>query len=267
MKTSNKWLLGFILTTVLFALTIYKVLYNEYDQGHFVTTKQIHDERFVSRPIRAPRVIVLDGTIWVNLIPADRFSLELPRINKDADAGIFRTGPAVRVKIGSAPSSAAITWRQNGDTLFVKGNFDQVLHRPWSNYYYRAGLPQVNLLGPSVDEILVNNSQLYLEGSPAPGNKRSVRLAVRNSTLWLGMQYENGSHPREYFDSVDIQSNNSFTIINAPADIGHLKMALTDTSLVHDQYATLGASFIQLSPESRVELTGENLKKTQLIIR
>jgi hypothetical protein len=267
MKTSNKWILGFLLTTVLSAGVIYKILYSEYDKGHFVTTRQIHDELFVNQPIRAPRVIAFDGTIWVNLIPAGQFALELPRNNKDADAGLFQAGPAIMKKIGNGPTPAAITWRQNGDTLFVKGNFDHFLHRPWSNYYYRAGLPQVNLLGPAVDEILANNAQLYLQGSPAPGDKRSARLTIRNSTLWLGMQYESGSHPSEYFDSVDIRSNNSVTIINTPADIRHFNMTLTDSSGVHDQYAALGASFIQSSPDSRVDLTAGNLKKTQLIIR
>jgi len=266
MKTSNKWLLGFILVTVGFALTAYKILYNEYEKGHFVTTKQIHDEQFISQPIHAPRVIVLDGAIWINLIPADQFSLELPRINKDADDGLFREQAAVRLKMANG-TDAAVTWHQNGDTLFVNGHIDRPLHRPWSNYYYRVGLPQVNLLGPPVNDILVNNSQVYLQGSASAGDKRSARLTVRNSTLWLGMQYENGSHPSEYFDTVDIQSNNSITIINTPADIGHINMTLTDSSQVHETFATLGSSSIRYSSDSRVNLTGGNLKKTQLIIR
>ncbi|HEY4334328.1 MAG TPA: hypothetical protein VGM89_00480 [Puia sp.] len=267
MKTSNKWILGFFLTTVLSSLVIYKFLYSEYNKGHFVTARQIHDEQFINQPIRKPRVIALDGTVWVNLIPADRFALELPRNNKDADAGLFQTGPAIKLKIGSSPTAPAITWRQNGDTLFIKGNFDHALHRPWSNYYNRAGLPQVNLLGPAVDEILLNNGQLYLQGAPARSDRLSTRLTIRNSTLWLGMQYESGSHPDEFFDSLDIRSNNSITIINTAADLGYLRMALTDSSQVHDQFAALGSSVIQSSPDSRVELTGSNLKKTQLIIR
>lgn len=265
MKTSNKWLLGFVLTTILFAGTIYKILYGEYNKGHFVTRKQIHDEQFVNQPIRAPRVIVLDGATWVNLLPADQFALELPRINKDADAGLFTEAPTVRLKVNN--NNAAINWRQNGDTLFIKGNFDHVLHRPWSNYYYRLGLPQVNILGPAVDEIVVNNTQLYLQGAPAPSDKHSARLNIRNSTLWLGMQYENGTHPNEYFDSVYIQSDNSITVVNTAAKLGYLNMTLTDSSQMHETFAGLGSAVIRSSPDSRVNLTGENLKKTRLIIR
>jgi len=267
MKTSNKWILGFILTTVLSCLGLYGLLYNEYRKGHFVTEAQIHDELFIKHPIRKPRVISFDGTVWVNLVPADSFSLELPRFNKDPDAGIFQSTPVVRLK-GNGPEALAVTWRQAGDTLFIKGNIDHPLHRPWSAWYYRRNIPQVNILGPSVDEVLLNNGQLYVQGTATAAAKRSTRLTVRNSTLWLGMQYENAYHgPTEFFDSLDIHSANSITIVNRPAVISHLDLTLTDSSQVNDQYAVVGSSVIRACPDCRVELTVSNLKNNQLIIR
>jgi hypothetical protein len=267
MKASNKWLLGFILATLLFCLGMYELLYSEYRKGQFVTETKMHEERFVKHPIRKPRIISCDGAVWVNLVPADSFSLELPRVNKDPDAGLFQTGPAVQLKLNS-PENLAITWRQAGDTLFIKGSVNRPLHRPWSAWYYRQAIPEVSVLGPEVDEIVLNNSQLYLQGTPTATAKRSARLTIRNSTLWLGMQYDNDHRgPTEFFDSLDIHSANSITIINRAADINHLRMTETDSSVVSDQYARINSSVIQSSPDSRVDLSGNSLKNNQLIIR
>ena len=267
MKTSNKWLLGFLLASLVFCLAIYEVLYAEYRKGHFVTARQLHDETFVSQAIRAPRVISIDGAIWVNLAPADSFSLELPRINKDPDAGLFQSTPVVNLKSNTSETQA-ITWRQAGDTLFIKGSNDHPLHRAWSDWYYRRGLPQVSILGPAVDEVLLNDGQLYLQGTASAAGKRSTRLTVSNSTLWLGMQYESGHRgSTEFFDSLDIHSANTVTIINTPAAINHLNMSLSDSSLVIDEYANLHSSVMQASPDSRVQLSGGNVKNNQLIIR
>lgn len=267
MKTSNKWLLGFILAVLLFCLGIYEFLYSEYRKGHFVTEVQIHDETFVKQVIHTPRVISVDGAIWVNLVPADSFSLELPRFNIDPDNGLFQATPDVRLK-SNTPAIPAITWRQTGDTLFIKGNNMHPLHRGWSSWYYRRALPQVNILGPAVDEVLCNNGQLYLQGATAEARKRSTRLSIRNSTLWLGLQNDNGHRgPTEFFDSLDIHSANTVTIINTPAAISHLNMNLTDSSLVIDEYANLRSSVIRTSSDCRIQLSGGNLKNNQLIIR
>ena len=268
MKASNKWILGFVLAVLLFCLVLYELLYSEYRKGHFVTEAQLHGMQFTRQPIRTPRVICIDGTVWVSLVPADSFSLELPRVNKDPDAGLFQTGPGVVRLKSNIDSRPAITWRQSGDTLFVKGNGDHPLHRPWSQWYYRRSLPQANILGPAVEEVLLNNSQLYLQGTAARRNRPPTRLNIRNSTLWIGMQYESGHvGPAEFFDSLDIHSANSITILNTPAAIDRLFMTLTDSSLVNDQYSKLGSSFIQSSPDSRVEFSAGNLKNNQLIIR
>ena len=267
MKASNKWIMVFILATLLFSLAVYGVLYGEYRKGHFVTEAQLHDEQFIRQPLRAPRIICFEGTVWVNLLPAGSFSIELPRINKDADAGLFQKEPTVRLLSNNA-AAQAVTWRQSGDTLFVKGNFKRPLHRPWSDWYYRRENPEVNIFGPAVDEVMLNNGQLYLQGAAAATGKRSARLTIRNSTLWVGMQYQNGHQgPSEFFDSLDIHSVNSVTMVNGPAVIDHLQMTITDSSKVNDQYAKIGTSLIRSSPDSRVEFTGSNLKNNQLIIR
>jgi len=266
MKASNKWLLGFLIFAFGFMLAIYGILSSQYRKGNFVAAAQLHDERFVRQPLPAARVISVDGTIWVNLIPADSFAIELPRDNKDPDDGLFVDEPRIRVKkIGG--NDQAINWRQSGDTLFVTGNTRIPIHRPFSNFYYRRSLPQVNILSPGFSDVQFNNGQLYFEGGADAAHGRRARLTVRNSTLWIGMQYDNHrKDPREYFDSVDIDADNSQVLLNAPGMIHHLQATLTDSSWLSDQYATLDSAVIRTSPDSKAEFSGANLKRTQLII-
>src|SRR5258708_21436326 len=97
MKTSNKLIWAFVLVCFLASAAIHGVLYSEYRQGHFVTAEQMHAEGFVkvALPAPTPRVLSFESTIWVNLIPAGSFALDLPRINKDPCAGLFETAPGV----------------------------------------------------------------------------------------------------------------------------------------------------------------------------
>ena len=267
MRTSNKWLLGFILAVVLFCFGTYGMLYSEYRKGHFIPATELHKEEFISQRLPTPRVLSFDGTIWVNLIPADSFALELPRINKDADAGLFQNEPGVRI-IKIPADNPAITWRQKDDTLFVTGNTHIPIHRAYSSYYYRRQLPQVNILSPVFTQVLINNAQLYLQGTAAPTTNGPTRITIRNSTLWIGMQYENHQQdPREFFDSLEIHADKSLVLLNAPATIHHLQTTLTDSSWISDQYARIDSSVIRSSPDSRIEFSGGNLKKNQLIIR
>jgi len=66
MKTSNKLILGFVLTFFLAAIAVHGLLYNEYHKGHFVTADQMTRERFTRIPLPTPRVISFEGTIWVD---------------------------------------------------------------------------------------------------------------------------------------------------------------------------------------------------------
>jgi hypothetical protein len=265
MKASNKWLLGFLVVAFGFSLAVYGVLYGQYRKGNFIRASQLHDERFIHESIAPSRILAIDGAIWVNLIPADSFAIEMPRINKDPDDGLFVDQPRIRVKkIGG--DNMAVTWRQNGDTLFLTGNIHNPIHRAFSNFYYRRDLPQVNILSPRLGEVWLDNAQVYLQGGPDATRNGSARINVRNSTLWIGMQYDNHRQdPHEYFDSIDIEAANSNILLNAPATIHRLQATLTDSSWLSDQYATLDSAIIRTDPASVGQLTGANLKRTRLI--
>ena len=266
MKASNKWLLGFLIFAFGFSLAVYGVLNSQYRKGNFIAAAQLHEEAFVRQPLPAARVLSIDGTIWVNLVPADSFAIEMPRNNKDPDDGIFVDQPRIRIK--KIPGdNMAISWQQSGDTLFVTGNTRIPVHRAFSNFYYRRGLPQVTILSPRFSDVRLNNGQLYFQGAADAVHKCSAHLTVSNSTLWIGMQYDNHrKDPREYFDSIEIDAANSQIMLNAPAMVHHLRATLTDSCWLSDQFATLDSAIIRTSPDSKPELTGANLKRTQLII-
>ena len=266
MKTSNKMILGFIVVTILAFLGVHAILYNKYRKGEFVAEGKLHSEDFVRYPVAKPRVVSFDGTMWVNLIPADSFALELPRVNIDPDAGMFEYGPAVKQKMAGFEGKA-LGYAVRGDTLVVTGNTTTTVHRPFSAWYYRRRIPQVNLYAPSFENIILNNGQLCLRGMSSGGG-RSARLTVDNSTLWIGMQYESQRRDvPENFDSLDVISMNSIIVLNSSAQIRLLRASLRDSSIITDQYSGVKESIIGTSADSRVDLVGDHLAKSKITMQ
>lgn len=266
MKTSNRLILAFLVVTIGVFVGLNGVLHDKYRKGEFVSADQLRSEDFVRYPIGKPRVISFDGTIWVNLIPADSFALELPRVNVDPDAGMFDYGPKVTLK-GSEFAGKALGYEEKGDSLLVRGNTTVAVHRAFSPWYYRRGIPQVNLYAPSFDDIVLNNGQLCLRGLSTGGGP-SARLTVHNSTLWIGMQYETRRYDHsENFDSLAITSTNSVLVLNASANIRLVNLSQKDSSVVTDQYSGLKAATIGSSTDSRVDLTGDHLSKSKITVQ
>jgi hypothetical protein len=266
MSTSNKLIFAFIVVVFGSFLGIHAVLHRKYVKGDFVAQEELWQENFVNHPLPKPRVIALDGTIWVNLIPADSFVLAMPRINKDPDAGMFKYDETIRTK-GERSSDQAITWLQRGDTLYVTGTIRTDIHRPFSEWFYRRTLPVVDIYASSFDNILLNHGQVCLRGGRS-GDSRPAHLTVLNSTLWIGMQYSNPQHdPAEAFDDLHITSSNSSIVINSPARVRHFTAALKDSSVLTDQFSTMDSSVISASVDSRINLTGENLKRSRIAVQ
>jgi hypothetical protein len=266
MRTSNKLILAFMVVVFGSFLSIHAVLRHKYVKGDFVAQEELFQESFVKRPLPKPRVIALDGTIWVNLIPADSFVLAMPRINKDPDAGMFKYVETLKSK-SLRTSNDAITWLQRGDTLYITGNIQIPIHRPFSEWFYRRGLPVVDIYASSFDNILLDHGQVCLRGVRS-GGSHPTHLTVLNSTLWIGMQYSTYRHdPPEYFDSLDIVSSNSDVVLNSVAQLRHFNAQLKDSSNLVDQYFNIDTANILTSPNSGINLTGENLKRSRITVQ
>jgi hypothetical protein len=266
MRTSNKLILAFIVVVFGSFLAINGVLHHKYVKGDFVPQEKLWQENFVDHPLPKPRVIVFDGTIWVNLIPADSFVLAMPRVNRDPDEGLFQYEPILKSKVERSRDEA-IQYEQRDDTLFVTGTVQVPIHRPFSEWYYRRGLPVVDVYASSFDNILLNHGQICLRGARS-GGSRPAHLTILNSTLWIGMQYATTQHdPPESFDSLDVTSSNSEIVVNSPARIRRFNVILKDTSTLIDQFSAIDSGNIVTSADSRINLSGENLKKTRITVQ
>src|ERR1700743_145188 len=98
MRTSNRLILAFIVFVFASFLAVQGTLHHQYVKGDFVPQEKLWQENFLNHPLPKPRVIVFEGTIWVNLIPADSFLLAMPRVNRDPDEGLFRSEPIAKSK-------------------------------------------------------------------------------------------------------------------------------------------------------------------------
>lgn len=266
MRTSNKLIIAFVVVVFGSFLAINGVLHHKYVKGDFVPQEKLWQESFVDHPLPKPRVIVFDGTIWVNLIPADSFVLAMPRINRDPDAGLFQYEQVAKSKIERSRDQA-IMYEQRSDTLYVTGTVQVPIHRPFSEWFYRRGLPVVDVYASSFDNILLDHGQICLRGVRS-GSSRPAHLTVLNSTLWIGLQYGSARHdPPESFDSLDITSINSEIVVNSAARVNHLNVQLKDSSVLTDHFSTMDSSMISTSANSWINLSGENLKKTRITIQ
>ncbi len=267
MRTSNTLIFAFIVVVFGTFLAMQAMLHYKYVKGDFVPQETLWQESFVNHPLQKPRVIVLEGTIWVNLLPADSFVLAVPRVNRDPDAGEFKyVLPAGRSN-GERGMDQAITYVERGDTLYVMGTIQVAIHRPYSEWYYRRGLPVVDIYAPSFDNILLNHGQVCLRGARS-GRGRPGHLTVFNSTLWIGMQYSGERHGQpEYFDSLDISSVNSQIVVNSMAKIRHFNAQLKDSSVLADQFAAMDTATIISSLNSGMNLTGGSFKKSRITVQ
>jgi hypothetical protein len=258
MKKSNRLLIGFLIGVLCFVSLTQAVLYAKYRSGHYLRETDLHREAYVQYHQPAPSVLMLDGTIWVNLLPADSFYFEFPAHPRDPqNLGYFAESPS--------PDGKVLRYRRSGDTLFISGNNHTQILRSSSDLLYRRSLPQVFVYGPGFRSIGLVNGQVWLKGTPDSAGRRPARLNLRNSTLWIGYYTNEEAKPApEYFDSLDITSDNSVIVLNRPARIDQLHLHLTDSTYLFDDYTSLRSADVGCDNSSKVWITGGNLQKFDL---
>src|SRR5260221_13783342 len=245
MKTSNKLLVALGVGIFLLVVLLQLVLYSNYRQGLVISAKELHTENYIRYKMAAPSYLCLSGTLWVNIIPSDTFYVELPKENK---------------------LTGALSYRQSGDTLLITGNNDVLIHRPFVDWSYRTNQTQVNIYCRGLKEIFLAKGQLYLHGAGVQTTLPSTKLYIDSSTLWIGDYKEYAEQPaaKEFFDSLDIRSVNSVLLINSCAAIHKLQAQLDDHSELNDRQALIDSLTVRYGHDSRVGLTGANLKKAIL---
>jgi hypothetical protein len=261
MKMSDKLLLAFFLVSLGLFGVIHLALYAEYKRGDILSTKELHDEKFVKYRMPAPQYLSLTGALWVNIIPSDSFYIEFPKKETHPADGYF-------VNLKGAGKAKQERYRVSGDTLLISGDNELPIHRPYAEFPYRLVITEVNVYCRGLKEIRTRNGETCLKGAGETRTPVSTRLVAENSTLWIGEYYNTlpAGTPKETFDSLDIESRNSIILLNAPAVIRSMHVRLDDHSEINDQHAMIGRPQISYDSSSRVNLTGENLHKAQLNI-
>ncbi|HMI63620.1 MAG TPA: hypothetical protein VK518_22040 [Puia sp.] len=259
MKTSNKLLIALAAGVLLLIGAIQLALYSSWKSGKIVSAGTLHAENYVKYTPPAPTYLSISGVQWVNLIPSDTFSIEFPKENK------------VKERIKSIPPRFAaeeneFSYRQSGDTLFITGNIKIAIHRPYADRFYQMNQKQVNIYGRNLKGISLVNSQLDFRGAAWPSGGSVTTLSVDSSTVWIGDRelHDDQTVEKEFFNHIGIRSVNSVVLLNASASIQHLQADLDDRSELIDQKALIDSVRIGYDHDSRIGLTGINLKKAVL---
>jgi len=259
MKTSNKLLIAGAAGVLLLIGAIQMALYSSWKSGKIVSPTTLHAENFVKYTLPSPTYLSISGVLWVNLIPSDTFSIEFPKKNNLKEK-------TTRIPQRFANGDNELSYRQSGDTLFITGNNKAAIYRPYADWFYRMNQMQVNIHGRNLKGIFLVNSQLDYRGAAWPAGSPVTTLSADSSTVWIGDRAlrDDQSVDKEFFDHIGIRSVNSVVLLNASASIQNLQADLDDHSELIDQKALIDSVRIGYDRDSRIGLTGINLKKAVL---
>jgi hypothetical protein len=254
MKTSDKLLLGTAVLILGLLLTIQLILYNSYKHGDIMTAGSVHAERYTRYTMPAPQYLQLSGVLWANIIPSDTFYIEFPN-----DHTAYAETPGFEGR-------NTTSYRSSGDTVLISGPNEQAVWHPFADWLYRVRTPQVNVYCRDLREIRLHKGYLYLKGDSDGTALSSAHLVIDSSTVWIGelMDDPRPTAPKEFFKSLDVRLTNSILLINRPAIVHTLRARVEDHSEINDREAVLDSLDIHSSNNSRIALTGSNLKKAQL---
>lgn len=250
MKTSDKLLLTFSLSSLgIFAL-VHLSLYAKYKRGEFITPREIYKDQFSRHPMPAPGFISVIGLLRVNIIPSDTFAIELE--NQDND------GPHVVLNGISLKAS----YHQNGDTLIINGDnhSDKISEMVKNNTGVVGGLPQVNIYCRQLKMVTAENTYLTVTGDDHPV-RSTTSLQIKDAICLIGAIHADPELPAMHYDSLRIESVNSTVTLRKNADIKKLGIHLDDYSLIEDSRDSIGRQHVGFTDNSSFHLSGRSLKR------
>ena len=239
MRTSNKILLGTFLTAILLISAIHIALYAKYKNGSYSTLKEIEEDNFNHHSIKNVTRIIATGFENITLIPSDTAKLDIEKSTQNN----------VRFEIKDG-------------TLIIRG--DSVFREPGKPDYIQRSYQDINIYLPSFQNITVDNSTLYINGSKDSSNAKSYEIDLQNGSSFDFRDRYNNDSTYSYFKSLRIRADNS--------EIGFdelCKIALLQVELKHSEFNDNSAKFekisIKLDSLSNINMQGYNLQKTEMI--
>ncbi len=237
MRTSNKILLGLLLTTLLVFTSLFAAVRIKYANGTIVTRKDgivntwsnVHQ---VKEPFKSVRI---EGMGNVMIIPADSVKLE-----------IWKDGPGVQWKVKDGVLHI-------GPDPAVKGN-EKSAPKSWT---------RVELFLPDMDSITVLFSEVTLRNIADSGKlPPSFNLYLDFSELAI----ENGrpEHQPAFYDKLKVNVTNSSALrIREGVRVNELEARFLGGRFEEDN-TEFGKISIQVDSSSNIQLKGKNLRKATI---
>jgi hypothetical protein len=253
MKTSDKLLLTFSLSSLGIFGLVHLSLYAKYNRGDFTTPhtpQEINKDQFSRHPMPAPGFISVVGLLRVNIIPSDTFAIELENQNND--------GPHVVLNGIELKAS----YHLDGDTLIINGvnHLDKISEMVQNNSGVVGALPQVNIYCRRLKMITAENAYLTVTGEDHPVMS-TASLLIKDAICLIGTIHAESQSPAIHYDSHRIASVNSTVKLRKNVDIKRLGIQLDDNSLLEDGRDNIGRQHFEYTDRSSFHLSGRNLKR------
>ena len=240
MKTSNKILLIFFLSILGVIGAIQLVLYARLKEGKIIRGLQQDEGWVLMYQGKAPAILAVEGNVNVDLIPSDKFFIE---IADDAGSQIgFRKmeGDSMLVSAGA------------GLWVNPHGIFQDYGDRRWVRIHANAHTL-----------IRLRHLLALLGGSTAPGgtDRPDWDLEATDAQVLMGdafgirLDFSDTAH----YHSVHIDARNSNLVLYRNADAEALSVKLDERSELNDMHARIGRPAISYADGSKINLTGVNL--------
>jgi hypothetical protein len=235
MKTSNKILLGAVVSIMLILTAIHIALYAKYKKGDFYTMAQLHEERFEKHYPKGVTKVSITGMGNVDIYPSDTLRLEIEKNGKKSE----------------------IAFEQVGDSLILKGA--TAVKLPDGNIASPRSFFSTILYLPANTKVTIGESDVRFKGAADTSHAYSYNIAANNANLVIG-QWDDDTHLKSYFNQLLIQANGGKLRLLQKATFKEVAVSLNKAEMT-DEGFTADTFNLAADDQSSIQLKGNNLKK------
>jgi hypothetical protein len=266
MKTSDKLLISFIGLSLILLTAIQFSLYAKYKKGEITSSKTLIEERFTksSLPVLGVKLISIRGFQSVHILPSDSLYFELEK-KPDGKAGfVFIRDTAWLDGRGESqnPEDISVQPLPSSQQLLPKG----VARKKLIGFGVRPDLSEQELMifCPPHLPLRIQDGEIYLHGSATPG-EINMDLDASDCRIEFGNGFRSSNYRNRYYSKVRIHVHQSGVILNNLSIFNELNLWMDDRSSFDDNGAVMDSFAVQCTDQSRLELTGSNLKKLRFM--
>lgn len=236
MKTSNKILVGLVLTIALILTAIHVGLYARYKKGEFYTMESLHEEAYEKHSISGVNKISVSGLQVFDIIPSDTLMLEIEKHNNNNNI---------------------VRFVQKGDSLVIAG--DTAVRENDGSIQRLRSYQSVILHLPASFAVTIKNCDAHFKGAGDTAKAPSFDLNVFESSVTFG-ETRNSGTGISYFNKINMVAVNGNMVFFNDVVTKELSVSLRAAQL-EDQGMDVNKITVDADNNSSVNLKGVNLKK------